>query len=291
MSEITIDAEVCRKDGLCTLACVRGIFQQQESGATPRIINPETCIGCGHCVAICPHGAMSHSDYPEGTVHSIRPEWTSTYEQALQLMRARRSKREFKDKSVERDTIDKVLEAARFAPSGHNAQGTEFIVVQDRETIHELGRLTAEGLRKMAKPFLSPVGRAMMRLFLGGRKTAIIAGFAPELEYCASLFDSGTDILLHNAPALLLFHADDVGGFALVDANLALQNAALAAETLGLGCFYTGFLLIGSERNKSIGRFLSLPDGHKLLGGLAMGYPRLSFDKWPERKPARVTWM
>jgi len=47
---------------------------------------------------------------------------------------------------VERDVIEKVLEAARFAPSGHNEQTTESIVVQGKKNIHEIGALTAKGL-------------------------------------------------------------------------------------------------------------------------------------------------
>ena len=44
-------------------------------------------------------------------------------------------------------------------------------------------------------------------------------------------------------------------------------------------------------RDQRIAEFLSLPEGHKILGGLAIGHPRLSFKKWPERKPARTTWL
>jgi nitroreductase/NAD-dependent dihydropyrimidine dehydrogenase PreA subunit len=291
MAEVTIDEALCRKDGLCEVTCVRGVFHQEERGTVPRITEPEMCIGCGQCVAICPAGAISHSDYPEGTVSPIVSEWTPTYDQVLQLMRSRRSMRRFTATPVRRDAIERVLEAARFAPSAHNEQGTEFVVVQDSDTIHEIGRLTAEGLRKMAKPFQSAFGRAMMRIVLGERKTAIISEFAPELEHCACLFDSGHDVLLNNAPALVLFHADDVGGFTSVNANLAVQNAALAAETVGLGCFYTGFVVAVCERDDRIARLLSLPDDHRIFGGLGMGYPRLSFDRWPDRKPARVTWV
>jgi nitroreductase/NAD-dependent dihydropyrimidine dehydrogenase PreA subunit len=291
MPEIAISQDLCRKDGLCSMACVRGIFQQEEKDTVPNVVGPELCFGCGHCVAICPSGAIAHSDYPAGSVGSIRPEDNPTYEQVLQLIRSRRSKRLFKDTPVERKTIMKVLEAARFAPSGHNQQGTHFTVIQDTDTLQEVGRLTAVGLRKMVRPFRSSIGRAFMRILLGSRKTAIIAGFAPELEHCSSLFESGQDVLLNNAPVLLLFHADDVGGFTGVDANLALQNAALAAETVGLGCFYTGFVVAVCERDGSIARFLSLPDHHRIFGGLGMGYPRLSFQKWPERKPLRATWV
>jgi nitroreductase len=78
---------------------------------------------------------------------------------------------------------------------------------------------------------------------------------------------------------------------ASINANLTLHNAALAAEALGLGCFYTGFVVIASNRDKSLARLLSLPETHEIYGALAMGYPRLKFKAWPERNPAKVTWL
>jgi nitroreductase len=207
-------------------------------------------------------------------------------------MRSRRSKRLFKEKAVQREDIEKVLEAARFAPSGHNEQSTEFIVIQDEQIIHEIGALVAKGLERLAMPFRSPIGRMIMRRMVGKRGAAYLAKLAPEFEGLASLYFSGTDLILHEPPVLILFCADSVGGtFAGTNANLALHNAALAAETMGLGCFYPGFVVIVSERDDSIAKLVGLPETHRIYGALAMGYPRLKFKKWPERNPAKVTWL
>jgi nitroreductase len=210
----------------------------------------------------------------------------------LELVRTRRSQRLFKDKAVERDVIEKVLDAARFAPSGHNEQATEFVVVQGKEKIQEIGALTAEGIAKLVEPLHNPIGRFMMGRSLGRRGMEYVAELAPELEGLARMFNSGTDRILHQAPVLLLFCADSVGGsFAGISANMALNNANLAAETLGLGCFYAGFVVIASDRDDSIARHVGLPETHKIYGALAMGHPRLKFKKWPERKAARITWV
>ena len=75
-----------------------------------------------------------------------------------------------------------------------------------------------------------------------------------------------------------MFCADSVGGiFASTNANIALHNAALAAEVLGLGCFYTGFVVIVSERDDRIAKLVGLPETHKIYGTLAVGYPRIKF--------------
>lgn len=292
MPEITIDADVCLKDGLCTLVCTRAVFHQEEKNTVPKIDGRKRCFGCGQCVSICPQGAISHSSYPKGMVHPIRPDHIPSYDQVLELIRSRRSKRLFKKKAVEREVIEKVLDAARFAPSGHNEQSTEFVVVLESKIIHEIAVLTTGYLGKLVQQVRNPVSRTFLQFVLGRRSTAYVANLAPEMEHLVSLFNSGTDWILRKPPVLVLFHADSAGGtFAGVNANLAIQNAALAAETLGLGCFYAGFVVIAGGRDDSIAKLLSLPATHKIYGALAMGYPRLKFNKWPERKPAKVTWM
>ncbi len=295
MPEITIDADVCKKDGLCAMACPRGILEQEEKSTVPGINDTflEKCFLCGQCVAICPHGAITHSYFPEGTVTPIKPANVPTYDQVLELIHSRRTKRLFKDESVKRDVIEKVLEAARFAPSGHNEQSTEFIVIQGKENVHEIGDLTVKGIGRMAMPFRYSIGKMIMGIMMGRRGAAYVAKMAPELEGLVSLYNSGTDWIMRDAPLLLLFCADSAAGsYMSINANLAVQNATLAAEALGLGSMYAGFVMMANDYGGGhIANHVSLPKTHKIYGALIMGYPQLKFNNWPERNPAKVTWM
>jgi len=292
MAEMKIDESLCKTCGSCVLACCRGVFVQDEKGTVPRITTPEMCFGCGQCVAVCPQGAISHNLYPDGTVTPVQREKLPDYDGVLELIRSRRSRRRFRDKPVEREVLEKVLDAARFAPSGHNEQATEYVVVQDPDVLGKIGAITAKGLRRQAMPFQYAVGRAIMRMMIGPRGTEYVTELAPELEGLAEMYDEGRDLILNEAPVLVLFCADSAGGnFANVAANLGLQNAYLAAESLGLGCFYAGFIVLVSERDDSIAKLVGLPDTHKIYGALAMGYPKVTFRSWPERKPLRVTWV
>ena len=110
MPKITIDAHLCKKDGLCAMACTRAIFRQREKGTIPEVVDVERCFGCGHCVAICPSGAISHSDYPKDAVTPVKSEILPSYDQVLELVRSRRAHRLFKDTPVEREVIEKVLD-------------------------------------------------------------------------------------------------------------------------------------------------------------------------------------
>ena len=51
---------------------------------------------------------------------------------ALELIKTRRSTRRFQDRAVERELLDQIIEAGRYAPSGGNSQTTHFFVITDR---------------------------------------------------------------------------------------------------------------------------------------------------------------
>ena len=166
-------------------------------------------------------------------------------------------------------------------------------MIQGKTKVHEIATVTAGCLAKQAKQYQNPIAKVVMRLTMGKRSAEYLAGLGPEFAGLVSKFNKGTDYILNEAPALILFCADSIGDFmARTNANLAVQNATLAAETLGLGCYYVGFILVANYRDKkSLARAISLPETHEIYGALAIGYPRLKFKAWPERHPAKITWM
>jgi NAD-dependent dihydropyrimidine dehydrogenase PreA subunit len=60
VASISIDEDVCARDGLCARICPTRVFTPTENGA-PRIGHEAPCCLCGQCLAACPSGAISHS--------------------------------------------------------------------------------------------------------------------------------------------------------------------------------------------------------------------------------------
>ncbi|MDP2719229.1 MAG: nitroreductase family protein [Dehalococcoidia bacterium] len=76
------------------------------------------------------------------------------YDEFLKLAMKRRSMRQFKPDPVPDELVDKIIEAARWAPSGANSQPWEFVVVKDpavKEKLVEIFRDAAENSNKLGQ--------------------------------------------------------------------------------------------------------------------------------------------
>ena len=107
-----VDAEKCNRDGICVEACGRRLIEMGEADSVPTLISgvEELCINCGHCVAVCPSGALAlHTMKPEDCPQ-IKKELFIDLEQAEQFLRSRRSIRNYKDNPVERDKLNKLIQ-------------------------------------------------------------------------------------------------------------------------------------------------------------------------------------
>ena len=76
----------------------------------------------------------------------------STYDTLLKLVKTRQSVRKFRPDPIPEDTINKILEVARWAMSGANSQPWEFVVVTDREIKKQLRDAYSDYIAKTFLP-------------------------------------------------------------------------------------------------------------------------------------------
>jgi nitroreductase len=213
----------------------------------------------------------------------------------MALLKTRRSIRAFRDKPLAVDVIERIIDGAHFAPSGHNSQSTEYLVVQDSAVLNQVSALVIEYLKFEIKRFANPAFRTMASL-ADREKAESGLHEIPGFKRMVQSFESGADPILHGAPVLLAFHARRTVGFGEVNAQLALQNASLVAHSLGIGHFYTGWVLapcrapMARTWNRRIPSLLGIPPDNNLYGALALGHPIPKFKKMIERKPPQIRW-
>src|SRR5512136_1694204 len=98
MGLLIIDETGCKKDGIYARECPMVVIKLKDGNGFPEVVprREGICSNCGHCVAICPNGALSHASVPIEKNPSIEKELEISEEQAVQFLRSRPLVRFFK---------------------------------------------------------------------------------------------------------------------------------------------------------------------------------------------------
>lgn len=264
----------CKKDMICVAECTSGLIKLQEETGYPGIIpgGDNMCNRCGHCVAVCPNGALILSEIPGEDCPLIKPELIINEEQAVQFLRSRRSIRAYKDKPVEKEKIRRLIEIARYAPTGGNSQLVEWLVLTDKRKIHESASQTIEFFRRFIK------------------ENPRVLELNPYLSLFIEAWDAGYDLILWNAPVLVVASAPKESPTGMADLCIALSHLSLLAPTMGLGTCWTGLLQGAIISSPPLREFLGVPAEHTHLFPMILGYPKARYYRLPGRKPPKITF-
>jgi nitroreductase/NAD-dependent dihydropyrimidine dehydrogenase PreA subunit len=273
MSLLRVDKEKCDQEGICVATCpLRLIVMDEDDYPAPVPYADEVCIRCGHCVAVCPAGALRHRDLDLNQFEPIQESLKISLDQCKQFFRSRRSIRAFRERAVSKEKLARLIEIAGNAPTGRNCQDVDWMVLCDRSELKKLSSIVME----------------FYGLVIEGGIQGIDPN--PHLGKIIEEWESGINVVLHNAPALIIAHADQGYHLASTDCIIALSNLELAATGMGLGCCWAGFFMTAAINYPPMIKALSLPEGHQCFGAMMVGYPRFKYHRQPPRKPPVITW-
>lgn len=266
MNFVTIDHTTCCRDGACRTVCPMRLFETDTEGFPVfRVGAEKSCIACGHCVAVCPNSALLHRALPLEESPLIDHELTVSVPALHQLLRSRRSVREFKAEPVPESLVREAIETARWAPSAVNRQPIHWLVIQSPAEVRRLAGLVIDYLRKI---------------------TAQEPRYVPYIK----MWEEGKDPILRNAPHLVVLHAADEWIWSSVDGTIALTQFELAAVAQGIGTCWAGFLMRAANGHPPLREALGIPGDHSVFGAMMFGFPRYSYHRIPPRQAARVEW-
>lgn len=256
-------SEDCIHCGRCAQDCPAYIISL-ESG-DPAIVNQERCIACGHCEAVCPFGALHHEALNHDNCLELEDIPTLDCDTAEIFLRSRRSVRNFQNRKVSQEETQKLLNIGRYAQTGSNKQGVSYLVISDEDTLRELRRLTLEFYAAQAEPIFQMLH--------------------------AALADPSHDLLLREAPMIILALTQRDQAYTVRHAQFALTYLELYAPSLGLGTCWAGYLeryvTSGCEKLQAL---LKLPEQYVISGALLFGYPPYPYHRLVGRDPLDVLW-
>jgi nitroreductase/NAD-dependent dihydropyrimidine dehydrogenase PreA subunit len=288
---ILIDGNRCTSCGLCIPVCLRGILKGGDKGVV--VTDPELCIFCGHCRAVCPTDAPSFSHLDENEFELVaNADKLPDPSEFLRFLRRRRSTRIYKEKPVGIDKLRMILEAGRFAPTGGNRQPCEYIVVRGRELLNQACTLAIRTLQRLGELVEEAFQRHHQLKEPLPEEFIPILNYPPVWERIAKKWEAGVDLLFYHAPALILIQTKrGVTTTADVDAGLSAMHMVLMAETMGLGTCLNGFLVTALKRSEELRKVLKIPDDHQVHVAFTIGYPDVEFLRVVARNPAKVKWL
>jgi nitroreductase len=183
-------------------------------------------------------------------------------------MRTLRAVRRLRPDPIPNDVLDRVLEAATWAPTGGNVQPWRMVVVTNPDLQRQLGDLY----------------RGEWDRYLGDRDAGLSRFEGEDRAQRERTLAAGDYLGAHwyEAPATLVF-CFNPGQMAITDAGLdrpsvvgggsvytAVQNAMLAARAEGLGCVLTTLLCYREEEVRAL---LDMPADWYTCAHVPLGYP------------------
>ena len=273
MSLFTIDQDKCKRDGICVKDCPAQIIVLKEKGDFPLLIadGEELCINCGHCMAVCPHGAFRLKTMNPDDCELLQKDLFPEAIRLRQLLQARRSIRSYKKDVVTRELLEELIDTARYAPTGSNKQEVYWTVFEKSSEVKHLASLVID-FAKLMLPLTTD------------------KDMAKNMERKITAWDSGKDLILRGAPHVIAVHSQKDLPFAEANCVIALTYLELYAYTKGLGTCWAGYLTAAANYHEPLTKAMAIPEGHKCFGVVMLGYPKYKYTRIPKRNAPVVTW-
>jgi nitroreductase len=181
-------------------------------------------------------------------------------------IKTRRCIREYLDTPLSEETIKKIIDAGRYAPTGLNLQPWRFVVLQNKEIMKKLSGY--------AQPILAKS--------LEGRNDAGAVNFLKRLQ------DKNFD-LFYNAPVLIVVIGNKNNALTDYDCSMCAENMMLVAHSMGIGsCWIGGAAVI--QQSEDLMAELKISQNYKIIAPLIFGYPKI-MPPTPEKREPVIFWM
>ena len=264
-----IDENKCVHCGKCVNDCVSGIIKM-NSDNIPSISKEDEnrCIKCQHCLAICPVGAISILDKnPDNS--SLCKNFPNS-EQLLNLIQSRRSFRSYKKENLPQETMQKLKDMIKYAPTGCNNHNLHISIIDDVEVMDKFRNRTNNMIKK---------------IFLSTKLNKFMNKFSKYKD----AFLNGEDVIFRNAPHIIVVSSPITAPCANEDPIIALSYFELYAQSLGVGTLWCGFAQMCLKLFPELCDYLEIPDGYKPVYVMLFGLTNTKYTRTTQPEEYNIT--
>lgn len=272
MSLFKIDTSECVSCGTCASVCPVRIIEM-DAEKHPKAIDgrEEFCINCGHCASVCPKGALSLESMPIETLKELPAGWRLSPEDVEPFFKGRRSIRAYKEDVVEKTVIEKIIDIARYAPSGINRQPVYWAVIHDPKKVEELAGLTVEWMRGLIAE-KAPLAESL------------------RFEGIVKAHEKGEDPVCRCAPHAAIVYGLKEDMLAPAACVIAMTHFELASIPFGLGTCWAGYLQMALNASAPARKAAGLSTKTTCHGAMLFGYPKFEYMCIPQRNAPKIIW-
>jgi len=161
--------------------------------------------------------------------------------EVLKTIKRRRSVRRYKQEQLSKETLDLIVEAGIYAPSGHNDQPWYFTIIQNGEMLKNINEKTKQAMSKS------------------------------NIDWIQKMGSSANYHITYNAPTLIIVSGRKDALAWQADCAAAIQNMLIGAESLNIGSVWLGVLTFFFNQEEEVVK-LGIPEGYQPYYGIALGY-------------------
>lgn len=160
----------------------------------------------------------------------------------LETIMNRRSIRSYKDEQLSEMEVQSILDAGIQAPSANNSQSWHFTVIQNKNIINFISDKSKEEMRKSDNETIVKIGKSEINIF-------------------------------YNAPTIIIVSGKEDVLSSLVDCSAAIENMLIAAESIGVGSVWIGFVRFFFSLKEEVKK-LNMPEGYVPYYAVALGHKK-----------------
>jgi len=288
----TIDQKKCKQCKLCIAVCPVNLIGMDNNGQIRFIHERESiCLECGQCMAICSTDAVKIGKYTYEKNLFKLPGNTVTYDNFYNFLANRRSVRNFKDKPVEKELIERILETLDFAPYGAAPNKVEISAITNRKIIETALPFIEEFLDNIVKWIENPIASFMIKHKKGPEIFNTIKNHLYPMAKLENYKLKYGDRITRNAPAILIFHASRQAEEHTDNALIYATFAMFAAQSLGLGASLIGIVPAAINKVEKLRHIFQIPGQHEAIISLIIGYPKYKYQKAIKREKKTIHWV
>lgn len=293
MNKIIIKNDTCRKCRLCVEVCPNKVLQvNKDNTVYPDGSRLTVCFACCQCMAVCPtrsinvNGLSYQNDFYELPIEQVEDK------DFYNLILTRRSIRNYKNKAVKKEILEKIVEAISLAPIGFPPIKYKLVVVENSEIIRKALPEMIKLYDSLYNAINDPIKRQFVKHNAGKHKYKIMQEhLIPLLKIRLPNLKNGTeDTITRNAQAMILFVSDKKENIS-ADIYVAATYGILFAHSIKLGASIMEIIPPAINKRKELRNMFKVKEDEEVITSIILGYPKHNYQRGIKRTIKNVFWI